>query len=239
MINFYFFHVGGDVSLPKMLVGSIKISNPKSKIYQITDNDSPELEQLDGCFRFNGIKENIMKFRMETYASINIKKSENAIFLDTDMLVVKELNEKILFKENDIVFCQRQFNFNVPVNINYNNLDMVEFKNMKMGEAWPYLGCFLAIKNKNPIHIMNEMYDILDEKYKFWYGDQIILKKFASKFSEKITFVLENEYACVPDALFGNKNKSILKNVYILHFKGKQYKNIMVKSFNHLLKNKT
>ena len=41
MINFYFFHVGSDVSLPEMLVGSIKISNPKSKIYQITDNDSP------------------------------------------------------------------------------------------------------------------------------------------------------------------------------------------------------
>ena len=237
MINFYFFHVGSDVSLPEMLVGSIKISNPKSKIYQITDNDSPEVEQLDGCFRFNGNKENIMKFRMETYASINLKKGENAIFLDTDMLVVRELKEKILFKEKDIVFCQRQFDYENLVNVDYEDLNMLEFKNMKMGQAWPYLGCFLAIRNENPIFRMNEIYNILDEKYKRWYGDQIVLKKFASRFSNKITFVGENEYACVPRALFDNKNKSTSKNVYILHFKGKNYKNIMVKSYNYLLRN--
>ena len=239
MINFYFFHVGSDVSLPEMLVNSIKISNPKSEIYQITDNESPEVEKLDGCFRFNGNKKNIMKFRMETYASINIKKNESAIFLDTDMLVVREINEKNLFKEKDIVFCERQFDCEYPVNVNYNDLNMLEFKNIKMGEAWPYLGCFLAIRNKNPIYRMNEIYNILDEKYKRWYGDQTVLKTFASKFPNKITFVGENEYACVPKALFANKNKSASKDVYILHFKGKTSKNIMVKSYNHLLKNRT
>ena len=57
------------------------------------------IEQLDGCFRFNGNKENIMKFRMETYSSINIKRNENAVFLDTDMLVVRELKEKIILKK--------------------------------------------------------------------------------------------------------------------------------------------
>ena len=239
MLNFYFFHVGQDIFLAKMLVGSIKISNPSSKIYQITDNDSPEVQQIDGCLRFNGKNENIMKFRMETYASINIKQGKNAIFLDTDMLVVKELNEKILFKENDIVFCERQFDSENEVNVNYNDLNMYEFKNMKMGEAWPYLGCFLAIRNKNPIYRMNKIYNILDEKYKRWYGDQIVLKIFASRFPKEITFVGENQYACVPGALFANKNKSISKNVHILHFKGKKYKNIMVKSYNHLLNNRT
>lgn len=239
MLSFYFFHIGQDIFLPKMLVCSIKISNPLSKIYQITDNDSPEVEKIDGCIRFNGNKENIMKFRMETYASLDVKKNENAIFLDTDMLVVKKINEKSLFKQNDIVFCKRQFDYDSLVNIDYNNLNMLEFQNMKMGEAWPYLGCFLAIRNKNSISIMNEMYNILDEKYKRWYGDQIVLKKFASRFPKKITFVEENEYACVPGALFANKNKPISKNVHILHFKGKKYKNIMVKSYNHLLRNKT
>ena len=180
-----------------------------------------------------------MKFRMETYASINIKKNENAVFLDTDMLVVKELKEKFLFKNKDIVFCQRQFDYENLVNVDYEDLNMLEFKNMKMGEAWPYLGCFLAVRNQNPIFRMNEMYNILDEKYKRWYGDQIVLKKFASKFPNKITFVGENEFACVPRALFDNKNKSISKDVYILHFKGKKYKNIMFKSYNYLLKNKS
>ena len=96
-----------------------------------------------------------------------------------------------------------------------------------------------APRNQNPIFRMNEMYNILDEKYKRWYGDQIVLKKFASRFPNKITFVGENEFACVPRALFDNKNKSTSEDVYILHFKGKNYKNIMVKSYNYLLKNRS
>ena len=58
---------------------------------------------------------------------------------------------------------------------------------MKMGEVWPYLGCFLAIRNKNSIYRMNKIYNILDEKYKRWYGDQIA-KIFASNF-KKITLL--------------------------------------------------
>ena len=42
------------------------------------------------------------------------------------------------------------------------------------GEVWPYLGYFLAIRNKNSIYRMNKIYNILDEKYKRWYGDQIV-----------------------------------------------------------------
>ena len=37
MINFYFFHIGENVSLPKMMVQSIRITNGNSQIFQITD----------------------------------------------------------------------------------------------------------------------------------------------------------------------------------------------------------
>ena len=33
---------------------------------------------------------------------------------------------------------------------------------------------------------MNKIYNILDEKYKRWYGDQIVLKIFASRFPKKL-----------------------------------------------------
>ena len=238
MLSFYFFHIGDDKDLPEMLAHSVKISNSGCKVYQISDYDSPEVSNVDQCFRFKGNISNIMKFRMETYSKINLEKNTPAIFLDTDMLVFKKLNEKQLFRNNDFVFCRREIDSQNDVNINYNNLNMVEYKNKKIGDVWPYLGCFFAIKNINPFIEMNKMYDHLDEKYKYWYGDQTVLKQYVINNKKKITFVGEKEYACAPDALFGSDGSDIKKNLKIIHFKGKKYKKLMFKSYKHLVQNK-
>ena len=52
MLSFYFFHIGDDKDLPEMLVHSLKISNSGCKVYQISDYDSPEVSNVDKCFRF-------------------------------------------------------------------------------------------------------------------------------------------------------------------------------------------
>ena len=238
MLSFYFFHIGDDKDLPEMLVHSLKISNPGCKVYQISDYDSPEVSNVDKCFRFKGNVSNIMKFRMETYSKIKLEKNIPAIFLDTDMLVFKKLNEKQLFKENNFVFCKREIDIDNYVNVNYNNLNMVELKNKKIGDVWPYLGCFFAIKDINPFIEMNNMYDHLDEKYRYWYGDQIVLKQYAIKNKKNITFVGEKEYACAPEALFGSDSLDIRQKFKIIHFKGKKFKKLMIKSYNHLINNK-
>ena len=115
---------------------------------------------------------------------------------------------------------------------------MIELKNQKLGDVWPYLGCFFAIKNINPFFEMNKMYDLLDEKYNYWYGDQTILKQYATINEKNITFVGENEYACLPEALFGPNGNNIRQNLNILHFKGKKFKKLMIKSYEHFIKSK-
>ena len=238
MLNFYFFHIGDDKDLPEMLVHSIKISNSDCKVYQISDYDSPEISKVDKCFRFEGNVSNIMKFRMESYSKINLEKDIPTIFLDTDMLVVKKLNEKKMFKNKNIVFCKREMHSDKYINLNYDDLNMIEFKNKKLGDVWPYLGCFFAIKNINPFIEMNKMYDLLDEKYKYWYGDQTILKQYVINDKKNITFVGENEYACLPEALFGPNGNNIRQKLNILHFKGKKFKKLMIKSYKHFIKSK-
>ena len=61
---------------------------------------------------------------------------------------------------------------------------------------------------------MNKMYNELEDKYKHWYGDQTVLKKFAFDNPSLISIVSEKEYADLP------LNCTINQNAKILHFKG-------------------
>ena len=213
-MNIFFFHIGETIEIPKMMVDSIKRTNPGSKIYQITDNHTLIIDQVDECLRFKGNYKNIMKFRFEAYSKIVIDNNKENIFLDTDMLVLKKLDQNDIFKKHDTVFCKRQFNTNNLVNINLHNLNMTEYLNKTMLEAWPFMGCFIATKKKNLFIEMNEMYESLEEKYKFWYGDQIILKKYFEKYHHEIDLIGEYEYANLLSSYDARSN------IKIMHFKG-------------------
>jgi len=228
MINFYFFHIGDNISLPKMMVESIRITNVNSQIFQITDRFSPEIKNIDKCFRFDGNIKNIMKFRMEAYSNVELVDNVPALFLDTDMLILKKINHIDLFKKYEVVLCKREIEVDLKVNINFKKMNMVEYKNSTMVEAWPYLGCFIAIKNSKCLNQMNEIYNKLETKYKIWYGDQIALKKFAD--FNYVDCVGENEYAYIPN------NIKVPENAKILHFKGESLKNLMKEYFINYFK---
>ena len=61
---------------------------------------------------------------------------------------------------------------------------------------------------------MDKMYEQLDEKYKFWYGDQIVLKDYHKIFNQSINLVEEFEYANL------DTNVNSFQNIKIMHFKG-------------------
>jgi len=220
-MNFYFFHIGELTNIQTMMVDSIRITNPDSRIIQVTDHHTLKLEKVDKCLRFDGSKDNIMKFRFDAYSNILYEKNSENIFLDTDMLVLKKLSSQDIFKKSDIVFCKREFNTESMVNINLHNLNMKEYINKTLLQAWPFMGCFIASKNNNLFTEMNDMYDLLENKYKFWYGDQIILKKYYEKFSSKIDLVGEAKYANVTLRIDDNSD------VRIMHFKGMKKKHML------------
>ena len=91
-INFVFLHVGEDTR-PNLLVKSIRKYFEKSYIYQCTDLASKEVDGVDKVFRYDGDVKNIMRFRLEAFSSLNLE--EKAIYLDTDMLVIKKFDVDI------------------------------------------------------------------------------------------------------------------------------------------------
>ena len=93
-MNFFFFHIGELTNINTMMVDSIRKTNPDSCITQVTDHHTLKVEKVDNCLRFDGSKENIMKFRFEAYAKISLEENSENIFLDTDMLVLKKLSSK-------------------------------------------------------------------------------------------------------------------------------------------------
>lgn len=227
MNDFYFFHIGDDIDLPKMMVNSIRMTNKNSRIFQLTDTTTKQIQITDGCYRFKGNTNSIMKFRMEAYSKTILYKNRFSIFLDTDMLVLKEINLSKMFQKSDLILCKRVFNSNQLVNIHFNDMNMEEYKGKTMGESWPYLGCFIGVNNNKNLFEMNQMYDNLKQKYKFWYGDQIVLKDFAQKNRTKTAFVNETEYAYLP------LNNKISKQAKILHFKGKKLKSYMKTCYSY------
>lgn len=221
MIDFYFFHIGDETDLPHMMINSIRKTNKDSRIFQLTDKNTNQIKITDDCYRFDGNKNSLMKFRMEAYSQTILNQDRFSIFLDTDMLVLKEIKLNNLFKKSDLILCERELNANLPVNINFKDMNMREYEGKSIGEAWPYLGCFIGVNNSKSLVIMNKMYNDLEQKYKLWYGDQIILKKFALENPTTVDFVKETEYACLPI------NNQISKQAKIVHFKGKRLKSFM------------
>lgn len=231
MIDFYFFQIGDEAELAKMMISSIRQTNKSSRIYQLTDKKTKKIKTTDGCYRFDGNTNTIMKFRMEAYSKTILNKGRFSIFLDTDMLVLKEIKLNNLFEKSDLVLCKRELNATQLVNINFNDMNMEEYKGKMMFEAWPYLGCFIGVNNSENLIKMNQMYNELEQKYKLWYGDQIVLKKFALENPTKTSFVNETEYAYLP------LNNRISKQAKIIHFKGKKLKSYMKTCYQYFFKN--
>ena len=98
MIDFYFFHIGDETDLPYMMINSIRKTNKDSRIFQLTDKKTNKIQITDDCYRFDGNENSIMKFRMEAYSKTLLNQNRFSIFLDTDMLVLKEIKLNNLFK---------------------------------------------------------------------------------------------------------------------------------------------
>ena len=96
MSIFVFFHVGSDIQQPSMLAHSIRISNPEAIIIQCTDLNTASVPGVNEVHRTKCDSSKLMISRLEGFAKLNLK--EPAIYLDTDMLVIKRINPNEIIK---------------------------------------------------------------------------------------------------------------------------------------------
>ena len=122
-----------DYRLPLLLTRSIKNNFYNSKIYQISDINTPKVEGVDKLVIREKISENIMLDRAEAYRDLALL--EPAIYLDTDMFVIKKFDIKKILRENEVIFLRRSFDKDIIFNTQQKGLDFKEYTNFTLGKV--------------------------------------------------------------------------------------------------------
>lgn len=223
--TFVFFHVGHDLNV-NLLVKSIKATNPNAQIIQCSDFSTTKIDGVTDIFRLVSDVNNLMTLRLEIFSKLKL--DYPAIYIDTDMLILKEVQINSLLNSYDVVCCQRSFALNDLINISFRGMDLSEYKNKTLGEIYPIIACFTLTKNYEFWYACYENLLTLDTKFHTWYGDQEAMRNIINSNRFKAGFLPESMVACLPE--FFNFNDPPIS----LHFKGAQRKVWMKDIFQQL-----
>ena len=221
MIRIAFLNVGQETYQAELLCRSARISNPKAKLIQVTDHASPTVSGVDEIVRNEGKTDNLMHFR--TFAFSKLPIHGPTYFIDTDMLLMKELPEL-----NGVGFCIREFQKSLSFNHRFRGMDLGEHEGKTLGEVYPIIGCATFSSGLTIWPDILGIYEQLPLNYRSWYGDQEALRRYVERHTDYIP-LCESEFACLPEFYSVNRDKA-----KIIHFKGPPRKPVMIKAAKQL-----
>ena len=229
-----FFHIGSDTSQAEMLCRSAKSAFKGSNLHliQLSNYETPKTKSADSIIRLKGVSlQNIMLSRMRAYKECLKRVSSPVAFFDTDILILKKFE---LDTSSMPLLCRREYNLDHIVNkkilVNGKFKDLFDdYGGKKIGETYPFLGCFFADKDTLFLENALNIFEKLEKKYHQWFGDQISLREAAVNI--KSGSIGESIIAGDPLSKAGNNEGTIA-----LHFKGNK-KNLMESFFHKLLEN--
>jgi lipopolysaccharide biosynthesis glycosyltransferase len=222
---FVFLHIGDDPNVD-LMVRSINSRNQNAYIIQCSDNKTKKIDGASDIFRVSADTTNLMTFRLQAFSNLKLK--EPAIYLDTDMLVLKSLDTHGLIGNSEVVCCKRSFGLNDIVNTSFRGMDLSEYRNKTLGEIYPILASFTITKSFEFWSACLKNLLELDKKFHWWYGDQEAMRNVANSNQFAISYLPESTVACLPE-FFNNNNPPMC-----LHFKGSQRKAWMREIFHQL-----
>lgn len=229
-MNYAFFHTGVDQSLPRMLCNSIRLTQGSDvNIVHISDLLTEQVEGSSSIHRAPGLAPNSPMFsRMIAYRHYLSTAPGCTMFLDTDMLVVREIPAEQFGQFT--VLCRRYFDRDSVVNNVVSTpagpLAFPDHNGMNtLDQLYPFLGCFFVDSSTEYLDCALRHYEQLDTIYHQWFGDQLALK-FASK-QISVCSLSEAVVACLPDRI----KEVDPSRVFILHYKGARRKAAMYNDF--------
>ena len=257
MKNIAFVSLGQENSkYGRMLVDSIKKTNSSFRIIQISKIDDDKIKNIDEKLTSNFNAKSLMLNRLESQIKV-VKKYGATIFLDADMIVTKDLSKVFdLLKEYDLILTKRKNDFLLKDKIlnikfpdltnktandfvrhvnpwlikeSFLNIRFPEFTNKNANESMPFNGGFIASSSVVFLEKILEIYLKLPKRFRYWYGDQVALKKIFDKQKSKIK-ILETTYNYNVENL-----SDYNEEVYIYHFKG-EFKKLMKPFFRRYFK---
>jgi lipopolysaccharide biosynthesis glycosyltransferase len=218
--TFVFLQVGNSIE-PTILVKSIRKVMPGARIIQCSDKDTSAVDGISEIFRVEGDINNLMTLRLQAFSALGL--ASTAIYLDTDMVVLRPLDVDFLIGGADAVVCERSFDREVKMNPNFRDLDFSCYENKTHYEALPYIACFSVTRNSEFWAKAYQALLAMPPIFHYWYGDQEAIKALVQSSEFQIKKVPEWTYGCLPD-------KKIPASIKprVLHFKGTKRKGWML-----------
>ncbi len=227
--TFVFFHIGHDPKV-ELMVRSVLLTNPGAPIIQCSDPETAQVPGVSKVFRLEADPSNLMTYRLLCFSELNFCSA--AVYLDTDMLLLRQFSFEHLVGDADVACCQRVFGNDKPLNTSFKGMNLSEYEGRTVGEVYPIIACFTATRSPRFWQECLLNLKSLDPKFHFWYGDQEAMRNVASMGRFKIRYLPESQVACLPE--FANAGNPPIG----LHFKGPARKDWMTPAFNKLFQPK-
>ncbi len=208
-----------------MLAQSIRATNPGARIIQCSDHSTQVVPNVTEVHRTPGDSSKLMIYRLNAFARLGLR--EPALYLDTDMLVLRQISPDALVGSHQAVLCKRSFNLQGPFIGQQRGLDFREYDGRPLGEVYPFVACATVSPNSDFWTELSNILSGLNKKFFEWYGDQEAMKAWCESRETNLygTFP-EAEYGCLPE------EREILNRAKILHFKGHHRKAAMQKFYS-------
>ena len=221
MSTFVFLHVGQESLLPGILTRSIRARDRNARIIQCSDSGSPAVALVDDSRRFDGDADKLMTFRLRCFAELGL--TEPALYLDTDMMLLRPVRVDELLDDCDAALCRREFERDTHINPAFKDMNLSEYAGKTLGEVYPYIACATMTKTWRFWEECSINLKSLDAKFHYWYGDQEAIRNVANSGIYKTKDLPESIYGCLPEML-----RTVASRPCLVHFKGPSRKALMI-----------
>lgn len=232
-LQFAFFWVGNDVSIPSALVDSIRFTyGDEAYIYQLSDKKTEPIKGVNEIIR-DELPNEIMLARLKAYSLI--KTQNTTLFLDADSLVIQKLKLPD-FNKYRACLVKRDDQTSI-LNHNYPEY-YPEFFNQKMVDIMPIL--FGLIITPDGGKLFDGLFKIalkLPDRFHRWYGDQMAMAQEWIKNKENYLLLKQEEYLFVTRTSLNKAQlEDLIKNgVKIITFKGPHSKQFIPETLKELI----
>ena len=232
-LQFAFFWVGQDITIPLALVDSIRFTyGEEAYIYQLSDKKTEPIKGVDEIIR-DELPNEIMLARLKAYSLI--KTQNTTLFLDADSLVIQKLKLPD-FNKYRACLVKRDDQTSI-LNHNYPEY-YPEFFNQKMVNIMPIL--FGLIITPDGGKLFDGLFKIalkLPDRFHRWYGDQMAMAQEWIKNKENYLLLKQEEYLFVTrTSLKKAQLEDLMKNgVKIITFKGPHSKQFIPETLKELI----
>ena len=232
-LQFAFFWVGNDISIPLALVDSIRFTyGDEAYIYQLSDKKTEPIKGVNEIIR-DELPNEIMLARLKAYSLI--KTQNTTLFLDADSLIIQKLKLPD-FNKYRACLVKRDDQTSI-LNHNYPEY-YPEFFNQKIIDIMPIL--FGLIVTPDGGKLFDELFKNalkLPDRFHRWYGDQMAMAQEWIKNKENYLLLKQEEYLFVTrTSLKKAQLEDLMKNaVKIITFKGPHSKQFIPETLKELI----